>query len=432
MKSVLFSIRSKGLFKYFKRGQSIIKSYGLTPAQMVQALDQFSQILQEFQCGATFPITGIVVERNGQLLKKYLEQGIEFAIHGYRHIDYAQLTLEEQVAYLGRARDVFTTAGILATGFRSPYLRCNESLRLAIKKTDLTYVSNQPILWNVLDDEPFSLAEHTAYERAIAFYTPWYAYEQLSLPHLNDQIVEIPVSLPDDEILLDRLGDETGHLVQKAWRRILSESYQRGELFTMQLHPERIARCAEGLSAVLAEARALTPSVWIARLAEIAAWWQARRETTIEITNTDDGGIHLVVAGPSNTTVLARAVQVDAPTVPWVNGYQRVLATTFTIRSHRRPFIGISPDASPKLADFLGQQGFIVEVNRVNHHYSYYVDQAEFDAEYKQSLLGQLEKSEYPCVRLGRWPDGARSALAITGDIDALTLWDYGLRLLGR
>jgi hypothetical protein len=32
---------------------------------------------------------------------------------------------------------------------------------------------------------------------------------------------------------------------------------------------------------------------------------------------------------------------------------------------------------------------------------------------------------------LGLWPAGARSALAVTGDIDALTLWDFGLRLLG-
>jgi hypothetical protein len=32
---------------------------------------------------------------------------------------------------------------------------------------------------------------------------------------------------------------------------------------------------------------------------------------------------------------------------------------------------------------------------------------------------------------LGRWPHNTGSALAITGDIDALTLWDYGLRYLG-
>jgi hypothetical protein len=35
-------------------------------------------------------------------------------------------------------------------------------------------------------------------------------------------------------------------------------------------------------------------------------------------------------------------------------------------------------------------------------------------------------------VWLGRWLNGARSALAITGDIDALTLWDCGLRFFER
>jgi hypothetical protein len=32
----------------------------------------------------------------------------------------------------------------------------------------------------------------------------------------------------------------------------------------------------------------------------------------------------------------------------------------------------------------------------------------------------------------GHWHGGARSALCITGDIDALTLGDYALRIVGR
>jgi hypothetical protein len=47
-------------------------------------------------------------------------------------------------------------------------------------------------------------------------------------------------------------------------------------------------------------------------------------------------------------------------------------------------------------------------------------------------LLSQIEETDRPLVRLGRWPNSARCALAITGDIDALTLRDFGLRYLGR
>jgi hypothetical protein len=46
--------------------------------------------------------------------------------------------------------------------------------------------------------------------------------------------------------------------------------------------------------------------------------------------------------------------------------------------------------------------------------------------------LAQVEGTGCPLVRLGRWPNAARSALAITGDIDALTLRDYGFRFLSK
>lgn len=431
MRSVLSSVRSKGLLKYLKRGQDIVRNYGLTPSKMTRALDQFSQILQAFQCRATFPATAVAIQRNSKSIENCAAQGIEFALHGYRHIDLTQLALEEQVAHLRRARDVFAAMGIPVTGFRAPYLRFDGNLCAAAREVGLTYESSQPILWNGLDGESLSPAAQMAYERAIAFYKPWDASERPSLPYLHDQLVEVPVSLPDDEILVDRLNGENKGLVGRVWRRILVETYQRGELFTLQLHPERIAECADGLSAVLTEARALRPPVWIARLDEIAAWWRARTRARVKITEADNGGWHLAVAGPEGTTVLARAVEVDAPTAPWADGYRRVESTAFTIHVPLRPFIGLSPDTSPELADFLRQQGYIVEISEESHLYSYYFDQAEFAAGHERALLAQIG-TDRPLVRLGRWPNGARSALAITGDIDALTLWDYGLRFFGR
>jgi hypothetical protein len=107
-------------------------------------------------------------------------------------------------------------------------------------------------------------------------------------------------------------------------------------------------------------------------------------------------------------------------------------ATEFALRAPLRPFIGLSPVTSPDLAGFLRQQGYIVETSEEGHLYSYYFDQSEFTASQKRVLLSQIEETDRPLLRLGRWPNGARSALAITGDIDALTLWDYGLRFLGR
>jgi hypothetical protein len=44
-------------------------------------------------------------------------------------------------------------------------------------------------------------------------------------------------------------------------------------------------------------------------------------------------------------------------------------------------------------------------------------------------LINYIETSPAPLVRYWRWPDGAKSALSVTGDLDALSLLDYVSRL---
>jgi hypothetical protein len=167
-------------------------------------------------------------------------------------------------------------------------------------------------------------------------------------------------------------------------------------------------------------------------LDEIAAWWQARNGANVEIADAGDGAFRLAVTGSSGTTVLARSVQVDAPTGPWADDYHYVEGTAFTVHAPVRPFIGLSPTASSQLLAFLQQQGYIIEVGQVERGYAYYFDQTEFTPGQERALLAEIEGTDRPLVRLGRWPNRTRSAVAITGDIDALTLWDYGLRFLGR
>jgi hypothetical protein len=216
------------------------------------------------------------------------------------------------------------------------------------------------------------------------------------------------------------------------WLAILERSYESSELFTLGLHPERIAHCREPLMSMLTRARSFTPAVWIARLDEIAAWWKSRTEAVVKIIDVAPGQLHLDVTGPPGTTVFVRGVQIDAPTTAWAQDYRRVAKTSLTLRASLRPVIGLSPATSPELATFLQQQGYIVEISQERYRYSCYFDQLEFTVAHQRSLLVQIENNGYPLVRLGRWPDGSRSALAITGDVDALTLWDYGLRFLGR
>lgn len=425
------ALKAKGFSGLYDRARSIVQRYGLSSGLMDRALTRFSEVLRQFDCGATFPITAVTLGRHGSVIEKYLNQNIEFAVHGYTHVDYSRLEPEIQRAHLQKAREVFARAGIAPEGFRSPYLSRDGNLPAVLAAAGFSYVSNQPFVWDALSSINLSSSAIANYERALNFYDPWLASERLSLPRLEDHLVEIPVSLPDDEILIERLGGENG-IVKDAWQQILTQTYQRGELFTLQLHPERISLCADALSAVLAEARALAPAVWFARLDEISAWWQARFEATIELSEDVDGACYCVVRAPNGTTVLARGVEMNAPNIAWANGYRVVEATRFTIHTPLRPVIGLSPSTAPGLASFLRQQGFIIETSTESGRYSCFFERPAFDASQERSILVQIEGSGQPLLRLGRWPNGAQSALAVTGDIDALALWDYALRMIGK
>jgi peptidoglycan/xylan/chitin deacetylase (PgdA/CDA1 family) len=436
---IAVAIRGKGIPKLLSRGARILRRYGLTAAKLDRGMGQIADLLRRFECAATWPTTTVALKRNPEIIKEYQAQGIEFAVHGYRHEDYSQLSGAEQLTQLRQARQVFEQAGVQLQGFRSPYLRWNEDTRTALRQVGLIYDSSQGLAWDVLDGRGTA-----AYEHVLGFYGALPAADYPSLPGLEGDLVCIPYSLPDDEALVERLDLETQTEKEDIWLKVLRHTYELGELFTLGLHPERAALCLKPLEAVLTRARQLEPAVWIARLDEIARWWKSRTEAFVDVTDAADGGLRLTVEGPKGTAVLARSVEVDAVTVPWADGYRRVRAATFTVRAPVRPFIGLSPDASPRLAGFLRQQGYIVETSNCRgapvdvvcsqspNSYSHYFDQTEFAPEHERPLLVKIEKSDRPLVRLGRWPDGARSALAVTGDIDALTVWDYVSRFLRR
>ena len=43
----------------------------------------------------------------------------------------------------------------------------------------------------------------------------------------------------------------------------------------------------------------------------------------------------------------------------------------------------------------------------------------------KRALIDFIEGSDAPLVRLWRWPNGARCAMSVTGDVDAMTMLDF-------
>ena len=421
------ALRGKGLGNFLRRGAIILRRYGVTPRRMERQMERLVEVLRRFQCRASFPIPSVVLKRNPEVAKRYSAEGMEFAIHGYRHVDHSRLSSQVQIRQLERAKAIFEQANIPVNGFRSPYLRLGDDTLDILLSLGLQYDASQSLCWDVVNGLSTPLYRHV-----LGFYGARSASRYPSLPRLRGGLVEIPYSLPDDESLIERLHITDPNALGAPWLAILEHTYRLGELFVLGLHPERAEFCLDALTAVLERARSFSPPVWVARMDEVAAWWQARSAATTLVTPAGAGAYRVMVKGPPGATVLARGVETDAPSQSWFGPDARIEAHSFTVRAAARPVIGLSAGSDPEAASFLRQQGYIVEEGGRREDYALFFHRPTFTPEDERPLLTQIEQHGGPLVRLGRWPNGARSALVITGDIDSLTLWDYTLRLFGR
>jgi hypothetical protein len=114
--------------------------------------------------------------------------------------------------------------------------------------------------------------------------------------------------------------------------------------------------------------------------------------------------------------------------VPW-HGLDRLAEVPgFEVEAARKPVVGLSPRTTTVMREFVREEGFVVEVSEDRERFGAYLDLPP-DEISEMGILAHLESAPGPLVRLWRWPAGARSALALTGDIDSITLQDFALRL---
>ncbi len=425
VRSIAVAARGKGGVNLVRRAGAIGARYGLGPNRMEQRLDALLEIADRYECRPTLPITAAAAQRHPRVVNHYASRGIEFAVHGLHHVDHHALAPRDQVEQLRHAKRVLEASGTQVAGFRAPYLRWNDDTVRAIHANDFLYDSSEAISW------PIDPARDTEdYRRVLGFCGAVPSEERTALPKLDGDLVRIPYCLPDDEAIVDRLHVTAPEEIALLWLSVFEATHERGELFTLGVHPERVEPCASGIDAVLNAARAARPSVWIARLDEIACWWRDRVQPSVEIHVRDDSQTDVIVTKPAGATIL-RGFEPPSG-APSEDGPIQIGWGHVGLRTERRPCIAVHPSSPTELTSFLREQGFIVEHAATGDAHHCFLKRDRFSRTDEQPLLAQLDLIDAPLLRLGRWPDGARSAIAITGDVDALTIWDYAYRIFGR
>ena len=420
----------RGAAYVYERAAKLLGRYGLTPAKAVDRVGACVATLAEHGCSPTFPTPGRVVQKYPQFFRQLQDAGAEIAVHGYDHVDLAAYAPAEAGEQLLRAADVFARHGIEAHGFRCPYLSCNSGLLDVLPEGVFEYSSNKAIWWDVVSSAG-DRGEGKTPAVLHRLYKPTPAHAAVCVPHMESKLLEIPVCLPDDLELHDALQRSPEGMAQ-AWSQVLHRTHRAGELFNLVFHPELAWSCQQPFVSVLREAERLQPSVWIARLCDISDWWTEKAGFGIA-TSFSPEDLHISFSCSERATVLVRGLGAQGTEQAWDGAYRQLLGRTLHVPAEPRPFVGLPINAPRHIISFLRDQGYILDTDETATRCGTYLDAATLAGLRDEvGLIEFIESSSTPLVRYWRWPDGAKSALCVSGDLDALSLPDYAYRLFAR
>ncbi len=440
MNLVSFSIKTKGMHNFSRRLWTVFTRFGLSESRTRRGLYAVIHALQARNAAATFFIPAVVLRRHAALIGEVARCGTEIGIHGYVHNDYRTLDKFEQFKQTQLAISIFQNFSIPNQGFRNPYLGWTEESLDVYASLGFKYESNIAVLHDVVDLNAFSTLLQNGFAKSLKLFQAIPCSIYSLRPQFKGDLLRIPTSIPDDEMLFDRLRITDPQDVGQFWSEVMQRVYDYGGLYTLNLHPERGVLCRPALERLLEYACSRPLPVWIARIGDIAQWWSELSRFRLSITFLGSDHWQVEATCTHRATLLARHLIVENSSITsWYGSSVRVQSHSFTVKSTICPCIGVSSHTPQHVLEFLNQQGYPVLRCSQEETYTYalYLDKPEGLGETpaeqevtKGALVEQIEALESPFLYFGCWPNGNRAALAISGDIDSVTVQDFFLRIV--
>lgn len=422
--------RSKGLPLLIKRAGLLLERFGIGPERIDKCIGKYISILKEGGFKPTLFTTAVLLDRYPKIFRRYVDSGAEFACHGLVHTDYSAFTREQQTEHFNKARSLFRKHELPVYGFRSPFLRWNENTAKALQDANYQWSSNQVCSWDTVGTVKYN---GDSWKKRLSklqrFYGSLSSTGILSLPIQMGEFLDIPVSIPDDELLVDRLCMKSGGAIFTVWQSIFLKTYEENSLYVHLSHCERMNSFAEPLEALVKHINSGQYSVWKAALQEIYSWWRERKSFSFKLIKSHDKRGFTV-----QTECSARAL----PLMKMPRGFKepgmfrkyRILeASPFQFWGKKIPIIGISDRMDLSVRERLSKLGFAYEVSEIREDYELYIDdRVRPYVGDDRSLLKLIEDSDTHLLRFWIWPKGYLSAFSATSDVDAITLNDFFLR----
>ncbi|MFN8524210.1 MAG: polysaccharide deacetylase family protein [Chloroflexota bacterium] len=417
------SIRSKGLLPFLRRLGLISQRFGWTTSRIEGLLAEYYALLETHNVPAVWNVTGDTAVRNPDVVRKYSGSLVEIGIHGWSHTDHQLIDNAAQALEVDRGIQAFESIGVPTRGWRCPYLRAGQGTLARVAQRGLAWEVSGSIELPMRAAVALDATGQDTWDRAIAFYGASPLAERLALPQIVNGTVHFFTSLPDDEMLIDRLSLPQSDLT-RIWLAMLDRTIADGELLAMQLHPERIRGFKAPLAQLIERTRASADRVWIASLGDLADWWQARSQTRINAQPTDSGW-RISAAAPHPVAIELLAPGLTRPSA--------MTAGTMQVDGEAWPGVGIVGAQAPTSAARLAELGFLAEpVTESRQYAAVLVEPSDSDLAAFARSARRGEGIASPLAHVAYWPAGFGSAMVITGDVCAMTLKDFAARVFGR
>lgn len=440
MNLVAFSIRTKGAHNFARRLWTVFARFGFSDARSRRTLLSILATVRQYGGNPTFFIPAVVLRRHPELIREIAFCGAEIGIHGYVHNDYRSLSDASQHQQTEQAMTVFQDVHLPFQGFRNPYLGWTEDAIRSFATLGFDYDSNEAVVHDVVDLSKLTPAIRSGFEKSLALFQAIAPSAYTLRPHFEGDLARIPTSIPDDEMLFDRLRFTDQVALGNIWSEVMARVYTLGGIYVLNLHPERGVLCRPALDRLLSYAQRQDLPVWLTSLHEVAQWWRERRQFRMTLAPIGEATWRVEAACTSRASVLARHLTVDgADTSPWYGAESLIEGRQFTVHGAACPAIALSPRTSVDVEDFLLEQGYPIERADAPQAdgYARYLDVPEGLGETRadqiarrSTLVAEIEALNRPLLRFGIWPDRARAALSITGDIDSITIQDFFMRIV--
>lgn len=258
MKNGNLGLSTKKILRTFQR-------YGITPEKICQNVEMFSNIMNKYDAQLTLFIPANIVEKNKKYFKRINFENIQYGAHGYLHLDHSTLDKKVQKEHFKRIVNIFNNEGINEIGFRAPYGRMNGNTFDLLKRYKFQYDSSIVYVFKDMMES----------NKNVEDVLKEYSIVKEPYPIKQKEILRIPFSLPDDEILVDRLNYNE-NTIKKIWCEMVKNIEINGNLFVLQLHPHRVRKLKQALNGVLKEA--VNSGINIVSLAEFTEKFQKSPE----------------------------------------------------------------------------------------------------------------------------------------------------------